>query len=123
MDIVAAGKDTDMADARRCQHDPSGGTITMPGFKIHLVASRHRMNGRFRFGGRLVRRLLRCPQRPEGRIRLGGAQDEPPLSGCEDAVGESLVPTLPPVVGIGQIHNIVADVTQNIPLPFLPVGG
>lgn len=81
MDIIAAGKETDMTDSRGSLHNPAGGTVAASDFNIHFVASRHRMNGRSRFDSRLISRLLRCPERPEDRLRLGGSDNELSLSG------------------------------------------
>ena len=42
------------------------------------------------------------------------------FAGSEDAVNESRIPTLPHILRIRQIHNIVAYENQNNLSPFVP---
>jgi len=54
--------------------------------------------------------FLAGPKRPDHGIRVDSINYLPLLTVGKDAVDEPLIPTLPYVVWIGQIHNIVADV-------------
>jgi hypothetical protein len=69
----------------------------------------------------LVSRLFCRPQRPHYGIRLDCSGNALPFRACEYPLQKPVVATLPDVAGIGQVHDIVADKSQNNCLPFLPV--
>jgi len=68
----------------------------------------------------LVSRLFCRPQRPHHCIRIAGGCNALPLRGCKHPLQKPVVPALPDIAGIGQVHDIVADKIQNNCLPFLP---
>ena len=69
---------------------------------------------------KLIRRLLAGPERPQDGVLVFSTGYQFLFTGREDAVNESRIPTLPHIVRIGQIHNVVADANQNNLPPFVP---
>ena len=69
---------------------------------------------------KLVRCLLACPERPQDGVPVMGTGYKLLLRVAEDAVNESRILTLPHILRIGQIHNIVAYENQNNLSPFVP---
>ena len=69
---------------------------------------------------KLVCRLLAGPERPQDGVLVFSTGYQLLFTGAEDAVNESRIPTLPDILRIRQIHNIVAYENQNNLSPFVP---
>lgn len=69
---------------------------------------------------KLVGSLLAGPERPQDGVPVIGTGYQLLLTRGEDAVNESRILTLPHILRIGQIHNIVAYENQNNLSPFVP---
>ena len=68
----------------------------------------------------LVSSLFCRPQRPHHCIRLRGGGNDLPLRAGKHPLQKPFVAALPDVAGIGQVHYVVADKSQNNCLPFPP---